>query len=172
MRSSEYRKGRQTPVDIVLVTVVMYIDVTNFRGVYRKWSWQGPSPTDVGMLVACCFSFDGLLMVSQYRQEMGFDSICCLVQWHFLSTISALTFIIWFYTFPLSILPIYSCLCLFVPLSSALTFSNLHSTSTRLSLTGNRRISLTSQMKLGVSLQFPLLKKRKPGVLSIYISHM
>lgn len=36
MRSSEYRKGRQTPVDIVLVTVVMYIDVTNFRGVYRK----------------------------------------------------------------------------------------------------------------------------------------
>lgn len=53
-----------------------------------------------------------------------------------------------------------------------LSFSNLLCTSTRPSLAGNRRVfCLTSQLKLGVLLQFPLLKKKEPCLFSIYLWH-
>ncbi len=149
-----------------------------------KGSWRGPVITCrcVQCLLRCCFNvsslswviLDGSLMILQYRHRMGWalnlESKNCLGI-HPITTLLSSPFLFDHDSPPESASNFtYSVFSLYLSIV-VLTFSDLHSTSTCLSLAGNRRASfLTSQLKLGVSLQFPLLKK-EPSMFSIYISH-
>lgn len=130
-------------------------------------------------LLHCCFDFDGFLMILRY----GLDSDCFFFFFYYClfgkGTSSPSPFFMFFISF-CSCQPtrscqwfyIHLCLRLSVLLSIiVLTLSRLRSTSACLSVAGNRRVFfLTSQLKPGVSPQFPLLKK-EPSTFSIYLSY-